>query len=50
MHCAGGGTARLKMSQTIQSIDWIVPTVQTIHILAIAVVAASALMIDLRSD
>jgi hypothetical protein len=36
------------VSQTIQSIDWIVPTVQTIHILAIAVVAASALMIDLR--
>ena len=36
------------LSQTIQSIAWIVPTVQTIHILAIAVVAASALMIDLR--
>jgi len=36
------------VSQTIQSIDWIVPTVQTVHILAIAVVAASALMIDLR--
>lgn len=36
------------LSQTIQSIDWIVPTVQTIHIAAIAVVAASALMIDLR--
>lgn len=36
------------LSQTIQSVDWIVPTVQTIHILAIALVAASALMIDLR--
>lgn len=36
------------LSQTIQSVDWIVPTVQTIHILAITVVAASALMIDLR--
>jgi tryptophan-rich sensory protein len=36
------------LSQTIQSVDWIVPAVQTIHILAITVVAASALMIDLR--
>src|SRR5882672_11918813 len=36
------------LSQTIHSIDWIVPAVQTIHILAITVVAVSALMIDLR--
>jgi len=36
------------LSQTIQSINWIVPAIQTIHILAITVVAASALMIDLR--
>jgi uncharacterized membrane protein len=35
-------------SQTIQSAGWIVPTVQTIHILAISAVMASALMIDLR--
>ena len=36
------------LSQTIQSVNWIVPAVQTIHILAITVVAASALMINLR--
>ena len=36
------------LSQTIQVTNWIVPTVQTVHILAIAVVAGSALMIDLR--
>jgi hypothetical protein len=36
------------VSQTIQIKTWIIPTVQTIHILAIAVVMASALMIDLR--
>jgi uncharacterized membrane protein SirB2 len=35
-------------SETIQSISWIVPTVQTIHILAITVVAGSILMINLR--
>src|SRR5215467_12157763 len=37
-----------QLSQAIQATSWVVPTVQTIHILAIAVVASSALMIDLR--
>jgi hypothetical protein len=37
-----------RLNLAIQSNDWVVPTVQTIHILAIAVLAASALMIDLR--
>jgi Family of unknown function (DUF6644) len=36
------------LSQTIQSAGWIVPTVQTVHILAIAAVMSSVLMIDLR--
>jgi len=36
------------VSQWIAAAGWVVPTVQTIHILAIAVVASSALMIDLR--
>ena len=36
------------LSQAIQATNWVVPTVQTVHILAIAVVASSALMIDLR--
>ena len=36
------------LSQSIQAAGWVVPTVQTIHILGIAVVASSALMIDLR--
>jgi len=36
------------LSQSIQAAGWVVPTVQTIHILAIAVVASSVLMIDLR--
>src|SRR5262249_30739833 len=39
---------RTKMNQTIQVHDWIVPVVQSIHILGIAVVASSALMINLR--
>jgi hypothetical protein len=36
------------LSQTIQSTAWIVPTVQTVHILSIAAVLSSVLMIDLR--
>ena len=35
-------------SQWVAATGWVVPTVQTIHILAIAVVASSALMLDLR--
>ena len=36
------------LSQAIQVTNWVVPTVQTIHILAIAVVVSSVLMLDLR--
>jgi hypothetical protein len=36
------------LSQTIQTTAWVVPAVQTIHILAIAAVLGSVLMIDLR--
>ena len=36
------------VSQAIQSHLWVVPTVQSIHILAIAVVFASALFLNLR--
>src|SRR5450631_4052681 len=36
------------LSQAIQVTNWVVPTVQTVHILAIAVVTSSALMINLR--
>ena len=37
-----------ELSQSIAAAAWVVPTVQTIHILGIAMVASSALMIDLR--
>lgn len=35
-------------SQTIQVVSWIIPTVQTIHILAIAAVIGSMSLVDLR--
>ena len=36
------------VSQTIQTVLWIIPTIQIVHILAIAAVAGSALMINAR--
>jgi hypothetical protein len=37
-----------RLSHAIQVTKWIVPTVQTVHILAVAVVAGSVLMVNLR--
>jgi hypothetical protein len=36
------------LSQSIQSTDWVIPTVQTVHILAVAAVMSSILMFNLR--
>ncbi|CAN7142472.1 hypothetical protein LJR225_000013 [Phenylobacterium sp. LjRoot225] len=36
------------VSVFLQSVSWIVPTVQTVHILAISVVLISILLVDLR--
>jgi hypothetical protein len=38
-----------KLSVTVQTIEWIVPAVQTVHILAIAAVVSSALALSLHS-
>ena len=43
-----GWLEQTPLSQVIQATNWVVPAVQSVHILAIAVVASSALMIDLR--
>ncbi|HMA49827.1 MAG TPA: DUF6644 family protein [Magnetospirillaceae bacterium] len=40
--------AASSVSQAIQAAHWIIPTIQTIHILAVAVIFTSAIMIDLR--
>ena len=36
------------LSQAIQTASWVVPSVQTVHILAIAAVMGAAMMISLR--
>jgi hypothetical protein len=40
--------AATPVSQLLQTVGWIIPAVQTVHILAVAAVVTSALIIDLR--
>jgi hypothetical protein len=40
--------AATPLSQAIQTTDWVIPAVQTIHIVAVAAVIISILMVDLR--
>ena len=36
------------VSMLLQTVEWIIPTVQTVHILSIAIVMSSVIMVDLR--
>src|SRR5258708_19469941 len=40
--------AATQVSHTIQAAEWIIPTLQTIHILCVAAVFSSAILVDLR--
>src|SRR6266849_7493989 len=40
--------AATSLSHTIQTVGWIIPTLQTIHILSVAVVFSSAVLVDFR--
>jgi hypothetical protein len=40
--------AATSLSLTIQNVTWIIPAVQTVHILCVAAVFSSVLMVDLR--
>jgi uncharacterized membrane protein SirB2 len=40
--------AATSLSHTIQTVAWIIPTLQTIHILCVATVFSSAVLVDLR--
>ncbi len=37
-----------QLSITIQSVSWVIPTVQTIHILCVAIIVTYSAMLDLR--
>jgi len=40
--------ASTSLSHTIQTVTWIIPTLQTIHILSVAVVFSAAVLVDFR--
>ena len=40
--------AGTSLSHTIQAIDWVIPAVQTVHILCVGVLFSSAVLVDLR--
>ena len=40
--------AATPLSHTIQTTSWIIPTIQIIHILGVAVLFSSAVLVDLR--
>jgi hypothetical protein len=40
--------ATTSLSHTIQEVKWVIPTLQTIHILSVAVVFSSAVLVDFR--
>lgn len=40
--------AATSLSNTIQTVGWIIPTLQTVHILSVAVLFTSAVVVDLR--
>jgi hypothetical protein len=43
-----GWLAATPLSHTIQTTGWVIPTLQTIHILSVAVIFSSAVLVDLR--
>lgn len=48
LHAFSAWLAGTPLSLTLQSTEWIVPAVQTVHIIAVAAVISSILMIHLR--
>jgi uncharacterized membrane protein len=48
LHSFADWLANTPLSLTIQNTSWVIPAVQSVHILAIAAVVSSILMMDLR--
>jgi hypothetical protein len=44
----GEWLATTSLSNTIQNVSWIIPTVQTIHIICVAIVISSTFLVDLK--
>ena len=48
LHSFGEWLAGTPLSMTIQDVSWIIPTVQTVHIVCVALVISSVFLVDLR--
>ena len=48
LHAFAEWLGQTPMSLVIQNVSWIIPAVQSVHILCIAIVVSSAFMVDLR--
>ncbi len=44
----GEWLATTSLSNTIQNVSWIIPTIQTIHIICVAIVISATFLVDLR--
>lgn len=44
----GEWLATTSLSNTIQNVSWIIPTIQTIHIVCVAIVISAAFLVDLK--
>jgi hypothetical protein len=44
----GEWLAMTSLSNTIQNVSWIIPTIQTIHIVCVAIVISATFLVDLR--
>src|SRR6185436_1142065 len=48
LHRFGEWLAGTPLSNTIQNVSWIIPTVQTVHIVCVAIVISAVFLVDMR--
>jgi hypothetical protein len=48
LHAFGEWLAGTDLSNTIQNVSWIIPTVQTVHIVCVAIVISAVFLVDMR--
>lgn len=48
LHAFGEWLASTSLSYVIQNVTWVIPTVQTIHILCVAIVISAVFLVDMR--
>ncbi|HEV7714958.1 MAG TPA: DUF6644 family protein [Steroidobacteraceae bacterium] len=48
LHSFAEWLATTRLSEIIQNVSWIIPTVQTVHIVCVAIVISAVFLVDLR--